>query len=180
MVYLYAATKSYHTHMTLLDLVLQYRFVKTHGCEGNISTKSPWNQRNEPFTIANSGSRKRLKVSDQREGGRLLELLLIMFFFFVKRASPFLPNYAMLVMKCDPIYPLIKLKQVRTNMHFTLFVPTMYDRACFLMPFLCCFLLEPTTHADDEYARGGVFDPKILITTSRDPSSRLQQFSKVM
>ncbi|SAM08180.1 hypothetical protein [Absidia glauca] len=39
---------------------------------------------------------------------------------------------------------------------------------------------EPTTHADDEYARGGVFDPKILITTSRDPSSRLQQFSKEM
>lgn len=32
---------------------------------------------------------------------------------------------------------------------------------------------------DDEYARAGVFDPKILITTSRDPSSRLQQFSKV-
>lgn len=39
---------------------------------------------------------------------------------------------------------------------------------------------EPSTHEDDEYARGGVFDPKILITTSRDPSSRLQQFSKEM
>ncbi|ORZ20724.1 anticodon-binding protein [Absidia repens] len=39
---------------------------------------------------------------------------------------------------------------------------------------------EPTTHADDEYSRAGVFDPKILITTSRDPSSRLQQFSKEM
>ncbi|KAI8146356.1 anticodon-binding protein [Fennellomyces sp. T-0311] len=39
---------------------------------------------------------------------------------------------------------------------------------------------EPTTHADDEYARAGVFDPKIVITTSRDPSSRLQQFSKEM
>ncbi|KAL1935914.1 hypothetical protein VTP01DRAFT_48 [Rhizomucor pusillus] len=38
----------------------------------------------------------------------------------------------------------------------------------------------PTTHMDDEYARAGVFDPKILITTSRDPSSRLQQFSKEM
>ncbi|KAI8364793.1 anticodon-binding protein [Radiomyces spectabilis] len=37
-----------------------------------------------------------------------------------------------------------------------------------------------TTHEDDEYARAGVFDPKILITTSRDPSSRLQQFSKEM
>lgn len=40
--------------------------------------------------------------------------------------------------------------------------------------------VEPSTHADDEYARAGVFDPKILITTSRDPSSRLQQFSKVL
>ncbi|RUS18604.1 anticodon-binding protein, partial [Endogone sp. FLAS-F59071] len=36
----------------------------------------------------------------------------------------------------------------------------------------------PGTHVDDEYARAGVFDPKILVTTSRDPSSRLQQFSK--
>ncbi|RUS30456.1 anticodon-binding protein [Jimgerdemannia flammicorona] len=40
--------------------------------------------------------------------------------------------------------------------------------------------LDPGTHVDDEYARAGVFDPKILITTSRDPSSRLQQFSKEM
>ncbi|ORX63112.1 Brix-domain-containing protein [Hesseltinella vesiculosa] len=39
---------------------------------------------------------------------------------------------------------------------------------------------DPTTHMDDEYARAGVFDPKILITTSRDPSSRLQQFAKEM
>ncbi|OBZ86415.1 U3 small nucleolar ribonucleoprotein IMP4 [Choanephora cucurbitarum] len=38
----------------------------------------------------------------------------------------------------------------------------------------------PTAHEDDEYARAGVYDPKILITTSRDPSSRLQQFSKEM
>ncbi|KAJ3275188.1 snoRNA-binding rRNA-processing protein imp4 [Borealophlyctis nickersoniae] len=36
----------------------------------------------------------------------------------------------------------------------------------------------PTTHIDDEYARAGEIDPKILVTTSRDPSSRLQQFSK--
>ncbi|KAK9720715.1 snoRNA-binding rRNA-processing protein imp4 [Basidiobolus ranarum] len=39
---------------------------------------------------------------------------------------------------------------------------------------------EPTTHVDDEYARAGVQDPKIMITTSRDPSSRLQQFAKEM
>ncbi|KAJ3378955.1 snoRNA-binding rRNA-processing protein imp4 [Entophlyctis sp. JEL0112] len=36
----------------------------------------------------------------------------------------------------------------------------------------------PTTHIDDEYANAGVSDPKILVTTSRDPSSRLQQFAK--
>ncbi|KAI8973825.1 anticodon-binding protein [Mycotypha africana] len=38
----------------------------------------------------------------------------------------------------------------------------------------------PSTYQDDEYARAGIYDPKILITTSRDPSSRLQQFSKEM
>lgn len=38
---------------------------------------------------------------------------------------------------------------------------------------------EPTTHMDDEYAKAGLYDPKVVITTSRDPSSRLQQFSKV-
>ena len=31
---------------------------------------------------------------------------------------------------------------------------------------------------DDEYLSAGVSDPKILITTSRDPSSRLTQFAK--
>lgn len=48
---------------------------------------------------------------------------------------------------------------------------------------LTCYLFaieEPTSHIDDEYARAGIYDPKILITTSRDPSSRLQQFSKEM
>ncbi|KAJ3099067.1 snoRNA-binding rRNA-processing protein imp4 [Phlyctochytrium planicorne] len=38
----------------------------------------------------------------------------------------------------------------------------------------------PTTHIDDEYSMAGHKDPKILITTSRDPSSRLLQFSKEM
>ncbi|KAJ1796112.1 snoRNA-binding rRNA-processing protein imp4 [Coemansia sp. RSA 2399] len=33
---------------------------------------------------------------------------------------------------------------------------------------------------DDEYARAGIFDPKVVVTTSRDPSSRLQQFAKEM
>jgi hypothetical protein len=34
-------------------------------------------------------------------------------------------------------------------------------------------------HIDDEYAKVGTYDPRILITTSRSPSSRLLQFSKV-
>lgn len=45
---------------------------------------------------------------------------------------------------------------------------------------LAWILLAPTSHVDDEYARAGIFDPKIMITTSRDPSSRLQQFAKVI
>lgn len=36
------------------------------------------------------------------------------------------------------------------------------------------------THMDDEYAFAGVKDPKVCISTSRDPSSRLRQFSKEM
>ena len=32
---------------------------------------------------------------------------------------------------------------------------------------------------DDEYKWAGVEDPKIMITTSRDPSSRLKMFAKV-
>eukprot|EP00126_Sphaerothecum_destruens_P001932 Sdes_comp15368_c0_seq1m4244 len=33
-------------------------------------------------------------------------------------------------------------------------------------------------HIDDEYSHAGIHDPKIMLTTSRDPSSRLLQFSK--
>lgn len=36
----------------------------------------------------------------------------------------------------------------------------------------------PRTHVDDEYASASSRDPKIMITTSRDPSSRLTQFAK--
>jgi len=39
--------------------------------------------------------------------------------------------------------------------------------------------IEPSTHVDNEYYNAGIMDPKILITTSRDPSSKLLQFSKV-
>lgn len=38
----------------------------------------------------------------------------------------------------------------------------------------------PETHIDSEYALAGVEDPKIIITTSRSPSSRLNQFAKEM
>jgi U3 small nucleolar ribonucleoprotein protein IMP4 len=31
---------------------------------------------------------------------------------------------------------------------------------------------------DNEYARAGERDPKVLVTTSRDPSSKLLQFAK--
>ena len=37
---------------------------------------------------------------------------------------------------------------------------------------------EVTTHIDDEYAWAGVEDPKIMVTTSHSPSSRLKQFAK--
>lgn len=36
----------------------------------------------------------------------------------------------------------------------------------------------PTSHVDDEYAHAGEREPKILLTTSRDPSSKLAQFAK--
>ena len=40
--------------------------------------------------------------------------------------------------------------------------------------------LAATTHKDDEYVWAGVEDPKIVVTTSHNPSSRLKQFAKVL
>uniref|UniRef100_A0A0B6YSC8 Brix domain-containing protein n=1 Tax=Arion vulgaris TaxID=1028688 RepID=A0A0B6YSC8_9EUPU len=37
-----------------------------------------------------------------------------------------------------------------------------------------------TTSIDDEYRWAGVEDPKIMVTTARDPSSKLKQFAKEM
>ncbi|XP_059629622.1 uncharacterized protein LOC132272504 [Cornus florida] len=37
----------------------------------------------------------------------------------------------------------------------------------------------PRTHIDDEYANASEQDPKILLTTSRNPSAPLTQFVKV-
>jgi len=34
------------------------------------------------------------------------------------------------------------------------------------------------THVDDEYGDAGLHDPRVCVTTSRDPSSRLKQFAK--
>ncbi|KAF9247201.1 hypothetical protein BU15DRAFT_10041, partial [Melanogaster broomeanus] len=39
---------------------------------------------------------------------------------------------------------------------------------------------EPSSHIDNEYSLSGIHDPKIVITTSRDPSSKLLQFAKVL
>ncbi|KAF5895421.1 U3 small nucleolar ribonucleoprotein IMP4, partial [Clarias magur] len=35
-----------------------------------------------------------------------------------------------------------------------------------------------SSHVDDEYKWAGVEDPKVMVTTSRDPSSRLKMFAK--
>lgn len=37
---------------------------------------------------------------------------------------------------------------------------------------------ELKTHIDDEYQNVGIYDPKILLTSSRNPSSRMVQFVK--
>lgn len=44
-----------------------------------------------------------------------------------------------------------------------------------------CFLVcaGVSSHVDDEYKWAGVEDPKVMVTTSRDPSSRLKMFAKV-
>ena len=39
---------------------------------------------------------------------------------------------------------------------------------------------QPRAAMDDEYLRAGEADPRVMITTSRDPSSRLVQFAKEM
>lgn len=37
---------------------------------------------------------------------------------------------------------------------------------------------EVRTHIDDEYGDAGLIEPRVCVTTSRDPSSRLKQFAK--
>ncbi len=51
--------------------------------------------------------------------------------------------------------------------------------------FLCKKKIHPHLYGaefkdsrDDEYRNAGVVDPKVVVTTSRDPSSRLKMFAK--
>jgi U3 small nucleolar ribonucleoprotein protein IMP4 len=37
---------------------------------------------------------------------------------------------------------------------------------------------NPKTHIDDEYGDAGLLEPRVCVTTSREPSSRLKQFAK--
>ena len=57
---------------------------------------------------------------------------------------------------------------------------TLFKKA--FRPRIVCFSIQGgegvTSHQDDEYRWAGVSDPKIRVTTSRDPSSRLKQFAK--
>lgn len=46
--------------------------------------------------------------------------------------------------------------------------------------FLIMLLIVPRSHIDDEYANATEADPKILLTTSRNPSAPLIRFTKVM
>lgn len=43
----------------------------------------------------------------------------------------------------------------------------------------CVATAGVTSHVDDEYRWAGVEDPRLMVTTSRDPSSRLKIFAKV-
>ena len=40
--------------------------------------------------------------------------------------------------------------------------------------------IDINAERDDEYRLAGSVEPKIMITTSREPSSRLKQFAKVI
>lgn len=43
--------------------------------------------------------------------------------------------------------------------------------------FLALLTVPLQSHVDDEYASAGYRDPRVCVTTSRDPSSRLRQFA---
>lgn len=49
---------------------------------------------------------------------------------------------------------------------------------CLNIKLLSC-ISDLKTHEDDEYRWAGVEDPKVVITTSHNPSVKLKQFAKV-
>ncbi len=61
---------------------------------------------------------------------------------------------------------------MNAGMHYLLFL--------FCYHFFYLTFTELTTYQDDEYAWAGVEDPKVVVTTSHDPSSKLKQFAKVL
>ena len=53
-----------------------------------------------------------------------------------------------------------------------------HTECCFLLCLSTCVVVQ--SHVDDEYAATGGREPRVCITTSRDPSSRLRQFAVEM
>lgn len=64
----------------------------------------------------------------------------------------------------------------------TLYLHISFNRLCIIL-LRFVFVIHTHTgvssHMDDEYKWAGVEDPKVMVTTSRDPSSRLKMFAKV-
>lgn len=50
---------------------------------------------------------------------------------------------------------------------------------CFLIDLFLTNCVGIVSAEDDEYRWAGAEDPKVIVTTSHDPSSKLKQFSKV-
>ena len=63
----------------------------------------------------------------------------------------------------------------------SLFLFFIWISLCFMF-FFFCFLflrLKCSSLTQDRYARAGILDPKVFVTTSRDPSPKLVQLAKV-
>ena len=50
----------------------------------------------------------------------------------------------------------------------------------FILSLIFLFYTVPRSHIDDEYASSIYREPLVLLTSCRDPSSRLMQFAKVL
>ena len=66
-------------------------------------------------------------------------------------------------------------------MHCTLYLEYSFNLECayWFYFYIVYAVITYQSHIDDEYAAAGFTDPKICITTSRAPSSKLKQFAKV-